>query len=77
MVAVPVSIPVTMPVVPTEATVVLPLLQEPPDVASLRVVVPPLSHAIAVPLIVAGVPGKGLTVTTVVAERLPQLFVYV
>ena len=56
--------PVTIPVVePTVATVVLSLVQMPPEVASLSKVVRP-THAAGVPVIGAG---TGLTVTTTVA----------
>lgn len=54
IVAVPDATPVTTPVVePTEAIPVLPLLQVPPVVASLRVVVAP-AHTVNVPVIAAG-----------------------
>lgn len=63
--------PVTIPVLPTEATVVLVLLQVPPVVPSLRDVVAPW-HTTAVPAICA----TGLTVTTVLALQ-PWLVRYV
>ena len=63
MVAVPVATPVTIPVVaPTVAVAVLLLLQPPPVVASLSVVVAPM-HTTAVPVIT---PGNGFTVTAAV-----------
>lgn len=55
---VPAATPVTMPVVPMVAVEVLPLLQVPLPVASLKVLVRP-THTFAVPVIEAGI---GLTV---------------
>ena len=55
----PAETPVTIPVEPTVA-LVLEVLHVPPGVASLRVVVPPLSQRLNVPDIAAG---AGLTVT--------------
>ena len=74
MVAVPALMPVTTPVAGlTEATALLLLLQLPPAVASLNVVVAPL-HTVVVPVIAAtAVPV--VTVTVVVAVAVPQLLV--
>ena len=61
--AVPAAMPVTVPVVdPIEAIPVAEELHVPPTGESLRFVVAP-GHTVAVPEMV---PGKGLTVTTVV-----------
>ncbi len=46
--------PVTIPVDPTVAVAVVPLVQVPPVVISLSVVVAPV-HTVSVPLIAAGV----------------------
>ena len=71
---VPAAIPVTTPVVPTVPDAVVTLLQVPPvDVSPKDVVLP--AHTFNVPVNAAGVVGNGLTVTTVVAAALPQLFV--
>ena len=59
---VPADTPVTTPVLPTAARLVLLLLQVPPVEASVKAVVKP-THTLAVPVIAAG---KGLTVTGVV-----------
>ena len=75
MVAVPADTPVTMPVLPTVATVVAVLLHTPPVVASLNPVVAP-AQTIAVPVIVPA-DGKGLTVTTLIAAAVPQPLVTV
>ena len=75
MVAVPADTPVTMPVVPTVATVVAVLLQVPPVVASLNPVVAP-AQTVAVPVMVPA-DGNGLTVTTLVAAAVPQPLVTV
>ena len=75
MVAVPAATPVTVPVLPTVATVVAVLLQAPPVVASLNPVVAP-AQTIAVPVIVPA-DGSGLTVTTLVAAVVPQPLVTV
>ena len=56
--------PLTMPVVPTVAIVVAPLLHVPPIVASLNVVLLP-SHIAAIPVIGC----NGFTVTIVDAEQ--------
>jgi hypothetical protein len=61
-----------MPVLPTVATTVVPLLQVPPVVALVSVVVAP-AHTLVAPDIVAGIV---LTVTTVVARQ-PVINVYV
>ena len=73
MVAVPAVIPVTIPVLPTVASVVLLLFHEPPAVASLNRVLLP-TQTVGMPVILAGVDGNGFTVMVVVAEALPQLF---
>ena len=62
IVTIPADTPLTMPVEPTVATNVLPLLHTPPLVASLNVVVEP-AHTLMVPVI-ADTVGNGLTVTT-------------
>jgi hypothetical protein len=67
MFAVPPDTPVTVPVLVTVATDVLPLLHTPPEVASLSDMVEP-AHMIEPPLMDEG---SGLTVTTVVAMQLP------
>jgi hypothetical protein len=68
MTVVPVVTPLTMPDdEPTVATVVLLLIQVPPAVASVTVIVEP-AHTLVGPLIAAG---AGLTVTTAVARQLP------
>ena len=72
----PEDTPVTIPVLPTVAIVVLLLLHTPPGVASLSVVVYP-GVTDEIPVMDAGVAGKPLTVTTVVAEVLPQALVTV
>ena len=58
-----VELAVTVPSVPTVATMVVVLLHIPPPVASVNAVVKP-SHTVAVPVIIAGCV---FTVTTVVA----------
>ena len=65
MVDVPIVVPlaVTVPSVPTVATVVVVLVHPPPEVASVSAVVAP-SHTLAVPVMAAGCT---FTVTTVVA----------
>jgi len=73
MVAVPVVLPVTVPSVPTVATIVLELLQVPPPVASVSAVFDPW-HTLAVPVMIAGCV---FTVTTAVAVQVPPLYVYV
>ena len=75
MVAVPAATPVTMPVLPTVATVVAVLLHAPPVVASLNPVVDP-AQTIAVSVIVPA-DGSGLTVTTLIAAAVPQPLVTV
>jgi len=62
---VPADTPDTIPVEPTVATDVLPLLHVPPVVVLFRVVVAPW-HKLIVPVMAATV-GNELTVTTVVA----------
>jgi len=73
MVAEPVATPVTSPDVLTVAMPVASLLHVPPTVASVYVELAP-THIGLVPLIEATV-GKPLTVTAVVTEVVPQLFV--
>ena len=63
MVAVPVDTPVTMPVLPTVATLMLPLLHVPPLVRSVSTVVAP-EHTVNVPVMVPAM--FGVTVTTTV-----------
>ena len=75
MVAVPAATPVTMPVLPTVATVVAVLLHAPPVVASPNPVVAP-AQTVAVPVIVPA-DGNGLTVTTLIAAAVPQPLVTV
>ena len=77
MVVVPAVTLVTIPVTPTVAAEVLVLLHAPPAVASLRVVVTPPAHTVSVPVIPAGVVGKGFTVTVVVAALAPQVLLTV
>ena len=65
--AVPGPVPVTIPdVAPIVATVIGRLLQVPPPLASLRLVIPPLQITL-MPVIAAGI---GLTVTTCVIKLL-------
>jgi hypothetical protein len=71
MVEVPVATPVTTPVELTVALAVTELLQVPPLLASLSVVVP-LTHTESAPVIVPA-SGKGLTVIDLVATAVPQL----
>ena len=72
MSAVPAVTPVTVPELGSiVATEVLSLLQVPPPVISLKMVVPPLAHALNVPDIEAGI-GFTLTVTPA-AEVQPAL----
>lgn len=54
MTEVPAIMPVTMPVVEPMSALVLLLLQVPPVVASVNVVVPPASQTVAVPAMAAG-----------------------
>jgi hypothetical protein len=68
MMVVPAEAPVTIPVVPIVATVVVPLLQVPPEVPSLKVVVAP--EQIPVPPVMAA--GAGLTVNPVVVRQIPN-----
>ena len=74
MVVVPEVRPLTTPEELIVATVVLVLLHTPPVVASVNVVEEP-EHTVAVPLIVPA--EEGLTVTTMVAATIPQVFVTV
>ena len=62
---VPAATPVTVPSVPTVAFVGVPLIQAPPGVPSVRLVIRP-AHTVGVPVIV---PAAALTVTTLVAEQ--------
>lgn len=75
MVAVPLLTPVTIPVAPTVATELLPLLHEPPPVASASVIVDP-THTLPGPVIVPA-PEIVPIVTTLVVEAVPQVFVTV
>jgi hypothetical protein len=75
IVAVPVATPVTIPVLPAVAIVVVPLLHVPP-VAVLVKVVPEATQSDDVPEMVPA-SGIGLTVTMLVAASVPQLFVTV
>ena len=72
---VPDAIPVTMPVTPTVPVAMLVLLHVPPVVMSLSGVVAPPAHTTVVPVIAAGLIGKGFTVAITLAASLPQLFV--
>src|SRR6185312_7445399 len=72
--AVPEPMPVTRPVEGAAvATAVLPLLQVPPGVASLRMTVPPAAHILTMP---STGDGAGLIVTVFVVLQ-PPLKVYV
>jgi hypothetical protein len=75
MIAVPAELPVTNPVLVTEATEGPPLVQEPPPTVLDKDVVP-LTQIVAVPDIVPAF-GSGLTVTFCVATTAPQPFVTV
>ncbi len=76
MLAVPAETPVTIPVVPTVATDVLPLVQAPPEVVLDKVVTPP-TQTLNVPDI-EPTDGSALTVTTFVTNAAhPKLFVTV
>ena len=72
MVAEPAVTPVTTPEASIVATPVALLLHVPPLVASASVVVADV-HTVVVPVIDAGVAGKGLIVTVVATDVLPQL----
>jgi hypothetical protein len=75
--AVPALTPVTVPLVPTVAIPVAPLLHTPPGVASLSDVVAP-AHTTGVPVIPAGAAGVVLTVTVAVdVDTHPQALVTV
>ena len=63
MVVIPVVTPVTMPVLPTVAMAGLALLQVPPGVALLNVVVAPM-HSLVMPVI-AATDGEATTVSGV------------
>ena len=75
MMAVPAVTPVTTPVLLTVATAVLPLVQMPPEVASVRVVTAP-THTAGVPVMVPAT-AAGLMVMALVAAAVPQLLVTV
>ena len=77
MVVVPAPPLVTIPVLPTVATVVVVLVHTPPLVASLSAVVAPPAHKVAVPDIAAGATGSEFTVTSIVAATLPHPLVIV
>ncbi len=72
MIAVPAAIPVTTPA-DTVAMAMLLLLQVPPGVLDVRLVVLP-TQAVNTPLMESV---SGITVTTIVAVAVPQLFVTV
>jgi hypothetical protein len=72
MVVVPAPTPVTTPEALIVATDVLVLLQEPPAVASVKVMVL-LTQTVLAPLIAAGVDGTVITVTVSVSEAVPQV----
>ena len=77
MVSAPTAAPETIPVeVPTVAIDALLLLQLPPEVASLKVVVAPV-QTVVVPVIAPAVDGAALTVTAADVATLPQLLVTV
>lgn len=69
MVAVPEEIPVTVPLLPTVAMAVLPLLQVPPGVASASAAVAPTHKPTPVEGVIAD--GRGLTVTVAVTKQVP------
>ena len=71
----PVATPVTTPALLTVASAALLLLQVPPVVASVSVMVAPV-HTIAGPVMVPA-DGAGLTVSACVATAVPQLVVTV
>ena len=75
MIAVPDDTPITVPVLPTVATVVTVLLQAPPVVASLNPVVEP-AQTVAAP-VMAPADGNGFTVIIDVAAAVPQPLVTV
>jgi hypothetical protein len=70
MVAVPAETPVTMPDVPIVAIPVLPLLQEPPEVVSLSVVVAPW-HMVGVPVMAPGSGSMIIVTLPVILEVQP------
>ena len=70
MTSTPTAKPVTRPPVETEATAVLELLQEPPEVPSVSVVEPP-TQTVSEPEIVPA-EGDVITVTSNVATAVPQ-----
>jgi hypothetical protein len=69
MMAVPDAIPVTIPVLPTVAMAVLPLLHVPPGVASVSAAVAPTHMPTPVDGVIAE--GLGLTVTVAVTKQVP------
>lgn len=71
MVAVPIELPVTSPVLlPTVATPTVPLVHVPPVVALLSVVIEP-THTVAVPVMAAGAP----IIQTLYVAKQPLLIV--
>ena len=74
MFAVPVAMPVTSPVVFTEATAAASVVQVPPPTALVNVVVAP-THTVVAPAIAAGVAGAGLTVMLAISVAVPQILV--
>ena len=68
--------PVTSPVVFTEATAAASVLHVPPPTALVNVVVAP-THTVDAPAIAAGVAGAGLTVMLAISVAVPQLLVIV
>ena len=76
IVVVPAETAVTVPdeLEAREPTATVLLLHVPPAVPSVKVVVLPIPHIVAVPLML---PGAAKTVTTVVAVILPQVLVAV
>ena len=75
MIEVPAKFPVTIPDEFTDATVGVPDVQVPPDVASVRVMVEP-THTDDDPEI-ADTIGRAFTVTVLVTVEVPQLLVTV
>ena len=74
IVAVPIPLPVTTPIDPTDATAGLVLAHTPPGVGSVRVVVPP-KHIVVLPIIGAGV--GSTVIVRVVAQPVPIVYVTV
>ena len=71
----PTATPLTTPLLFTVAKDVLLLLQVPPVVVSPKDVTAPV-HTLAVPVMVLGAVGSGLTVTVAVTVVVPQVFVF-